>query len=351
MSRDSGLAQLPRPGKVPLVFFDHLLDELRPLSPPDRLARLKETLAEHEAALLAKHRGGQRGTHHAKERSRMMDQLLQLLFRLAQTDCGDCLQLALCANGGYGRKLLNPGSDIDVLFLTQHPAHKLPDKVDATIKHIQLIIWDLGFKFLPATRNTSECIDEAKSEPISRTALFDSRLIIGNKDLFDTFKTRFRKECIDGDRETFFKERAREINSRHNKYSHTIFLQEPNVKESPGGLRDYHNLEWIIDAEAGTRSQTILIERKILTKMARRELKEGFAFVHRVRNALHYHDRKNDILTLRYQGVLADEFEYPQETILRRIEVFMREYYRHTRNIRNHTKSVFEIFEIFIHTL
>lgn len=328
------------------MFFDHLLDELRPLPASDRLPRIKETLAKHEKALHKKHLEGQRGTHQAKERSRMVDELFVLLFHLAVHDNGDCPDLSLCANGGYGRGLLNPGSDLDILFLTKQPAHKLPPTVDATIKSIQLVIWDLGFKFLPTTRNTNECITEAKSEPISRTAIFDSRLIIGNEPQFKTFKQRFRKECIEDDQEAFFEEREREISSRHKKYSHTVFLQEPNVKESPGGLRDYHNLEWIIDAEAGTRSQTLLIEIEILTEMARHELKEAFAFIHRVRNGLHYHDRKNDILTLRFQGVLADEFNYPEDTILRRIESFMRDYYRHTRAIRNHAKSIFEIFEI-----
>lgn len=91
---------------------------------------------------------------------------------------------------------------------------------------------------------------------------------------------------------------------------------------------------------------TELVSRRILSRLARRELKDAFNFLHRVRNALHYHDKGNDVLTLRFQGVIANEFGYPQKSILRRIEWFMKDYYTHARNVYNHTKSVFEIFEL-----
>ncbi len=328
------------------MFFDLDHDELRPLSQPERLSILKETLASVQDDLHQRHLEGERGIHHAQARSAMLDELLTLLFKIASPASDPPSGLALTANGGYGRQHMNPGSDIDLLFLVKEASHKIPKKTSEVIQEIQMTIWDLGFKFLPSTRSLSECVKEAKSEPLSRTALLDSRLIVGDAFLFEKFRYRFRKDCIIKDQEAFFQERRHEINSRHSKWSHTVFLQEPNVKESPGGLRDHHNLEWIIDAEAGTRSMTELIQKKILTRMARRELKDAFDFLHRVRNSIHYHHKGNDILTLRLQGVVANEFGYPQKTILRRIESFMRDYYTHTRNIRNHTKSVFEIFEI-----
>ena len=254
--------------------------------------------------------------------------------------------LALVANGGYGRGIMNPGSDVDLLFLSSVPSSKVSKRVSEIICELQNTVWDLGFKFLPSTRSITECLKEAKLEPQSRTALFDARLLIGPQELFQKFQDRFRKVCIDKDKEDFFDERRSDISSRHAKWSHTVFLQEPNVKDSPGTLRDYHNLEWIIDAEAGTRSMTELVSRRILSRLARRELKDAFNFLHRVRNALHYHDKGNDILTLRLQGVVANEFGYPQKSILRRIECFMKDYYTHARNVYNHTKSVFEIFEL-----
>ncbi|MDB4403646.1 M24 family metallopeptidase, partial [bacterium] len=242
--------------------------------------------------------------------------------------------------------IMNPGSDVDLLFLTSVPSSKVSKRVSEIICELQNTVWDLGFKFLPSTRSSTECLNEARLEPQSRTALFDARLLIGPQDLFQKFQDRFRKVCIEKDKEAFFDERRSDITSRHAKWSHTVFLQEPNIKDSPGTLRDYHNLEWIIDAEAGTRSMTELVSRRILSRLARRELKDAFNFLHRVRNALHYHDKGNDILTLRFQGIVANEFGYPQKSILRRIECFMKDYYTHARNVYNHTKSVFEIFEL-----
>lgn len=317
---------------------------LKALDATDRLTLLKDKLATANTTLHRNHLSGESGLKNAQDRASMLDALLIGLYQTFLPSKGS--KVTLIANGGNGRGIINPGSDIDLLFLSAIPANKLSKRDSEFIQSIQMLVWDLGFKFLPSTRNIAECIQEAKAEPISRTALLDTRFLAGDKDLFEEFKARFRKECIIKDQEAFFEERRLDIQTRHAKWSHTVFLQEPNIKESPGTLRDLHNLDWIIDSEASTRSMTELVKKKILTRIARRELKDALYFMHRVRNALHYHDKGNDILTLRFQGVLADEFGYPESSILRRIESFMRDYYRHARNIHNHTKSVFEIFEL-----
>ena len=319
---------------------------LRELSEPERLSFLKEQITRENEDLHRRHLAGEAGLAHSEARSMVADELIIALFNTYLPDPENPPALALVANGGYGRGLMNPGSDIDLLFLIDRPATKISDDTKEIVKGIQMILWDLGFKFLPSTRSVPECITEAKMEPQSRTALLDSRLVVGDQKLFRKLRDRFRKDCIEKDKTRFFEERSLDINTRHAKWSHTVFLQEPNIKESPGTLRDYHNLDWIIDAEAGTRSMTELVRKRILTRHARRELKDAFNFLHRVRNALHYHDKGNDILTLRFQGIIANEFGYPQKTILRRIEVFMREYYTHARSVHNHTRSIFEIFEL-----
>jgi len=319
---------------------------LRTLPVPERTAFLKEALSKENEVLHQRHLAGEAGMHNAEARSKVADELIIALYEAFIPDPENPPTLALVANGGYGRGLMNPGSDIDLLFLIDVPAGKCPEDAEEFIKEIQMVIWNLGFKFLPSTRSVPECIIEAKKEPQSRTALLDSRLVVGDQKLFRKLRDRFRKECIEKDKAHFFEERSLDINTRHAKWSHTVFLQEPNIKESPGTLRDYHNLDWIIDAEAGTRSMTALVKKRILTRHARRELKDAFNFLHRIRNALHYHDKGNDILTLRFQGIIANEFGYPQKTILRRIEAFMRDYYTTARSVHNHTRSIFEIFEL-----
>ena len=321
-------------------------DHLRGLPPQERLIFLKSNLKDWHAKLHTRHLSGEAGLAHAQAHSEAIDHLLRTLLLSLLKEGEELDTLALVSNGGYGRGIMNPGSDVDLLFLSSVPSGKVSKRVSEIICELQNTVWDLGFKFLPSTRSITECLKEAKLEPQSRTALFDARLLIGPQELFQKFQDRFRKICIDKDKEAFFDERRSDISSRHAKWSHTVFLQEPNVKDSPGTLRDYHNLEWIIDAEAGTRSMTELVSRRILSRLARRELKDAFNFLHRVRNALHYHDKGNDILTPRLQGVVANEFGYPQKSILRRIECFMKDYYTHARNVYNHTKSVFEIFEL-----
>lgn len=316
------------------------------LSPGERLAFLKVRVAGANETLHQRHLSGEDGAEHAKTRSKIIDELVLALYWTLIPDPKAAPPVTLVANGGFGRGYMNPGSDIDLLFLTSSSATKTAKAAQEIIQGIQFVIWDLGFKFLPSTRTIAECIKEGKREPQSRTTLFDSRFLTGDLELYRTFRSRFRKECIEKDREIFFNERTLDVQFRHAKWSHTVFLQEPNIKESPGTLRDYHNLDWIIDAEAGTRSKNEMVARRILSKMARSELQDAFSFMHRVRNALHYHDKGNDILTLRFQGVLADEFGYPDRSILRRIEAFMRDYYTYARSIHNHTKSVFEIFEL-----
>ena len=108
------------------------------------------------------------------------------------------------------------------------------------------------------------------------------------------------------------------MRSRHEKYSRTVFLQEPNVKESCGGLRDYQSIQWVARVKRGSSRLEDLVECKLLTAAAFRELEAAYDFIHRVRNELHYHCRKaTDQLTLQLQGVVATAYNYPQRNILR----------------------------------
>ena len=175
----------------------------------------------------------------------------------------------------------------------------------------------------------------------------DVRYISGDKKLFKTFGERFDKECVKKGQRAFFDLRRADLRSRHGKYSHTVFLQEPHVKESCGGLRDYQNVLWVAHVKQGFTKIEQLVEANIITKSTCKQLKKGYDFLMRVRNELHYETgRGTDTLTLRFQGIVATNFNYPQKSILRRCEAFMRDYYRHTRAIYTHSTSLMEYFEI-----
>ncbi|MGB2403411.1 MAG: hypothetical protein ACPIA7_08380, partial [Akkermansiaceae bacterium] len=318
------------------------------LTRSESAALVMNFIKSQEKSILERHRRGAGGIEIATARAALIDAILNVMFQAAiQRHDGNTAKVALVAQGGYGRCHLNPGSDLDLLFLLPRASNKIEKSISTTIEEILYILWDAGFKVGHACRSISECISEARKDQISKTALMDARLIVGNKTLFNDFTKRFVKECINKGQEAFFDLRRNDIRQRHSKYSHTVFLQEPHVKESCGGLRDYQNVLWVARVKRGFTNLEELVDAKIITKSTCRQLIDGYDFLHRVRNELHYESgRSTDILTLRLQGIVATHFHYPQKTILRRCEAFMRDYYRHTRAIYTHSTSLMEYFEI-----
>jgi len=318
------------------------------LTAQETATMVTQYLKSAEKEILKRHRAGASGMEITTARSELLDSVLDVLFHAAESrQEGKTPPLTLVAQGGYGRSQLNPGSDLDLLFLLPSASHKLPKPISTLIEEVLYTLWDCGFKVGHACRSIAECVSEARSDQQSKTALMDARYICGDQSLYNQFTKRFEKECINKGQEDFFNLRREDLRRRHSKYSYTVFLQEPHVKESCGGLRDYQNVLWVARVKRGFTNLEQLVEARIITKSTCRQLTEAFDFLQRVRNDLHYeHGRSNDILTLRLQGVVATHFAYPQKTILRRCEFFMRDYYRHTRAIYTHSTSLMEYFEI-----
>lgn len=320
--------------------------ELLALDSRTRLQTMKGLLASGKEYLFEQHSEGQGGLDNAATRSQLIDKLMVTLFEMAQAK-EDFPKIALMANGGYGRGYLNPGSDLDLLLLLPKAASKLNKAEKDFINRILYPLWDLGFKVGHASRSIKECLQEAHNEPHTRTTLFDSRFLVGNQDLFENFRTSFRREVIEKKLPAFLADRRQDLANRYHAYSDTVFLQEPNIKESPGALRDFHNLLWISDALFQTRDPHELERKGILPPTSGGELADGFEFLMRVRNDLHYRDGGNaDILTLRRQGPTANFFGYSNRNVLKRIEALMRDYYQHARRIRQYTETIFEISEL-----
>jgi len=318
------------------------------LSPAERIALYKRFLKIEEHRIKLRHRAGAGGIEIARARAELIDTVLRSIHAAsiaAHARKGPAI--ALVATGGYGRSTLNPRSDIDLLFLLPRASTKLPLPLQELVQEILYLLWDVGFKVGHACRSITECVQQAKLDQENKTSLMDARLIAGDEELFGQFQTRFTKECIDKGQDAFFELRRQDLRNRHEKYSRTVFLQEPNVKESCGGLRDFHNILWVARVKHGSADLNSLVEDRIITANTLREISAAYDFVHRVRNELHYHTGKGtDQLTLQLQGVVANAFNYPQRGILRRTEAFMRDYYRHTRYIYQHTNSLMETFQI-----
>ena len=309
-------------------------------------------LENHRIRLL--HNAGEGGLATCSRRAELIDVVLKNLLgdALAQVVGSEeknrrpgiehC-PVTLVATGGYGRGQLNPCSDIDLLFLTGRTRSKLSQEVREIIEQMVTLLWDVGFKVGHAVRSVDEAIRYANEEVQTKTALIESRLLSGDHELFEELQRRFHVECILGHETEYLESRLEDLRIRHAKYDNTVFLQEPHVKNGCGGLRDYQNLIWLAYVKCGVRTLKELVPKDLLNVTAWKELQQGYDFLLRVRSALHYAEgRSTDILTLRLQGVVANQFRYPQRTILRRIEAFMRDYYTHTRNVLNRAAELMD---------
>ncbi len=329
-------------------------DALKPaleghLSPAERIGLYKRFLKTEEQRIQLHHNAGGGGLEIVRERAALIDTLIRSIFEAALNARKDTamLPMALVATGGYGRSTLNPSSDIDILFLLPHASTQLPEPLRELVQEILYLLWDVGFKVGHTCRSIPECLEQARADQENKTSLMDARLITGDAALFVKFQKRFHKECLSKGQLEFFEIRRNDLRDRHKKYSHTVFLQEPNVKESCGALRDYHNILWVARVKLGTADLADLVEKQIITASTRDEIEAAHDFLHRVRNELHYHNKKaTDQLTLQLQGVVSTAFHYPQKDILRQTEAFMRDYYRHTRHLYQHTTSLMETFQI-----
>ncbi len=322
------------------------LAEHDPATP--RLPLYKRFLKIENHRLLLAHQAGGGGVEICTRRVELLDILLRQLFTdacRASPPCADEPDTlpTMLAIGGYGRGVLNPHSDVDILFLHDHSPGKVPAHVNALIKQVLYVLWDIGFKVGHGTRSIREACDHANQDNISKTALLESRFLAGRELLVAEFRHRFEQACVRGQEAKYLAWRQEDQHNRHLKYGPTVFLQEPNVKTSPGGLRDYHNLLWsllFLEPEAGGDP---LNKNAFIHSSERRTLEAANDFLLRVRTDLHYLTRRaSDALTLNYQGQIADRFNYPQANTLRRSEAFMRDYYHHARSMALVTETLFE---------
>jgi [protein-PII] uridylyltransferase len=246
--------------------------------------------------------------------------------------------IAMVAVGGYGRSEMNPLSDIDFTILHRGGA-RLPDGLEEMVKELLHLIAACGFKSGDSTRNLAETIAEANSEMQSKTAMLDARFLWGDESLFAQFKSRFERACVRPYVQEYLEERVKDQARRHAKDGHVVYMQEPNIKDGCGGLRDYQNLLWMARFKYGVdtiRSTEDLVERKYLNESERRELDRAYEFIFRLRTELHYlTDRPTDVIFVSQQRSLADRLDYAEDhpDVLRRVEAFMRDYYMHARAI------------------
>jgi [protein-PII] uridylyltransferase len=294
-----------------------------------------------------KHQAGGGGREICGQRASLVDIVLRHLLEAALG--GDATfqerpaELALVAIGGYGRGELNPFSDIDVMFLVEEARGKLEPRINDVIQKILYMLWDVGFKVGHSTRTIASAIGQANADMLSKTSLLEARLVAGDERLFADFRQQFVKKCVAGHVEDYIRDRVLNQTERHEKFGRTVYMQEPNVKNGCGSLRDYQNLLWISFFKERVQTTAGLVEKKLLNENERRLLERAYDFLLRVRTELHYFNKRStDLIVLSQQLHIANKLNYPQKNILRRSEAFMRDYYQHARNIYHITELLCE---------
>jgi [protein-PII] uridylyltransferase len=275
-------------------------------------------------------------------RSDMMDDWLRHLLNVAVGGVGTNGSkppvIAVVALGGYGRRELNPLSDIDFTIL-HRGGTRLPNGLEEVVKEVLHIIMACGFTPGHSTRNLEETIEEANKEMQSKTAMLDARLLWGDEALYGRFQARYERECVRPFVQEYLQLRVEDQAKRHAKDGHVVYMQEPNIKNGCGGLRDYQNLLWMARFKYGVdiiHSTADLVERKYLNESERRELDRAYEWIFMLRTELHYlTDRPTDVIFVSQQRDLADRLGYAEDypDVLRRVEALMRDYYTHARAI------------------
>ncbi len=297
------------------------------------------------------HQAGGGGREVCASRATLIDILLSNIFAKAQASAtgsnghGKTVPVSLVALGGYGRDELNPGSDVDVMFLHSSAGAEITPAVAQIIEQVLYFLWDVGFKVGHSTRSVREAVAQANDEMLTKTAMLEARLLTGDAELYRQFRAQFRKQCVRGYEKDYIAARMEDQTRRHEKFANNVYLQEPNVKRGCGGLRDYQNLLWITYFKEGALTTTHLEGKGWLTAADRRRIDVAYDFLLRVRTQLHYTtERATDSLYLNLQAEVALKLGYTQKMPVHRSEAFMKDYYEHTRNIFRITERLTERF-------
>src|SRR5437868_3248695 len=314
--------------------------------PSEVLSSYKKFLKLEEHRLRLKHQAGGGGREICARRGELVDVILRHVFVAAASAVGQPkTSLALIALGGYGRGELNPFSDVDVMLLHGDGAGKVSPYVEGMAEQILYLLWDIGFKVGHSTRSMKEALAQANRDMLTKTAMLESRFLAGDPELAQEFRDQFRIKCVDGSEREYAELRMRDQEARHRKFGDSVYMQEPNLKNGCGGLRDYQNLLWMSYFKEGALTTTHLVGEDWLSESDQRRIEMAYDFLLRLRTDLHYlSKRAADILHLNLQEEIARRLRYREKNGQRATEALMRDYYKHTRNIFRVTERITEQF-------
>jgi [protein-PII] uridylyltransferase len=291
-------------------------------------------LAEQRQAIAQRLMDGTSGAEIVAAQTDLVDGLIIGRYRNAARQGDDALMSAafqhccLVALGGYGRREMAPYSDVDLMVLYRPEAAKL---VPEFVRQVLHPLWDIGFQVGHSVRTVQDCLSLGLSDVTVRTSMMEARFLTGNAQLFQEFHAAYLRKVATVGVDKYLDLKLQERRREYEKFGETVYLLEPNVKKSKGGLRDLHVLQWAGLARYQAPTIRELSDRGVLSRQDYVVVSEAREFLLRVRALLHVHaGMAQEILSFDEQVWLAERFGFQDRPHLLAVEQFMQQYYRHT---------------------
>lgn len=253
---------------------------------------------------------------------RLVDEVLQSIWQAAELEP----DFALVAVGGYGRGELFPYSDVDLLILSGQQ-QQAPEKIEQLVG----ILWDVGLEVGHSVRTVEECVAESAADITVQTTLREARLLAGSAATFCVLNTRL---AAIHSTQNFYTAKREEQRKRHFRFNETSYSLEPNLKESPGGLRDLQNILWLANSAQQGDDWNALADADLIARHEARQIRRHENFLKELRVRLHYlANRREDRLLFDYQTALAEEMGFQSKGHKRPSEMLMQRYYQTTKAV------------------
>jgi [protein-PII] uridylyltransferase len=309
---------------------------------PPTSSGLRELYAEESARIQQEFRATGDGRAALSKRTALVEKIILRLWKeLIAPEAGELKNITLVALGGFGRGWLFPYSDVDLLFL--HANRETEEAYKDKIRRFSQELWDLRMKLSPSSRTLSEC-DRFDPENVEFTiSLLDCRHLGGDRELFSRLRDQLIPKLVMRESQSLVQRLAQITRDRHAKYGDTIFHLEPNVKETPGGLRDYNVACWLALISAIDKLCDWPEPNSLLPAQMRKQFEPALNFFMAVRCFLHFrHGRDDNVLTWEAQDDAASQAIGTPDADAVSAADWMRVYFSHARVIHRTSMQLLE---------
>jgi len=265
--------------------------------------------------------------HHIQQLATLIDQTIARVYdHVLPTAYQSCCTIV--AVGGYGRIEIFPQSDIDIVVLYDPNTHEQGEDIANVISSLLHALWDIGLAISHSSRTLIECLQQARTDITIITNLMEARYISGSIKLFEKLSKAIDSQSMWSSKD-FLKARLKEQQIRYQKYGRTAYCIEPDIKYSPGGLRDLQTIFWLAKHHYHIQDLSELVNFGILLPYEYRQLIKCQHYLWKIRFALHvYTRRQENRLLLEHQKQLAVYFGFEDESYNIAVELFMKRYYQ-----------------------